>query len=170
MLSSALIPAVIFHKWMRLCTAAMSAAKHILRPILRCPDHQELTDLLQYSRNFTQLSRSQWDHRDWTFGQHPLPPHWCCEAKTCAPCLCSPNRHWGGVSTLIVACSIRRLSAEVSGPDHSVVHWEVSAKLPHWPFPLEFVRYIAFVLACRIGTVSMCLNIEFLGLIQLVGA
>ena len=81
-----------------------------------------------------------------------------------------PQQALGGVSTLIVACSIRRLSAEVSGPDHSVAHWEVSAKLPHWHFPLELVRYIAFVLAYRIGTVSMCLNIEFRGLIQLVGA
>lgn len=63
----------------------------------------------------------------------------------------------------------KRLLADVAGPVHPGVHWEISAELSHLLLPLELLSCFIFVLTCRTGIVSIFSTL-FLGLVQLASA
>ena len=78
-----------------------------------------------------------------------------------------PQQALGCISRPTVSCSIGRLSAEISGPNHPLRSLSQATSLA---LSLGIGMTYFFVLARRIGAVSVFLNTEFLDLIQLVGA
>ena len=87
------------------------------------------------------------------------------KTKMCAPCLYSSSRSWGispgsSLPAPLLHHYQKRLLAEVTGPVHPVVYWEILAELSHPLLPLQLLSCFIFVASPMVQWVKNLLAIQ----------